>query len=216
MKKQAKRKPAARAATKPSKPKNVKLLKKKKLEPRLVRGKPAAPPPKSPELLEKERRAKQATEQYESAVRLFQEQKYEKAKGLFEKVAGAGWPEMADRARVYLNACNQRLERQATQARTPEEHYNLAVTLINARKLDEAEPHLQKTLKAQPRADHAYYALATLQALKGDIESSLGSLKTAIEIEPRNRYLARNDHDFAALTEDPRFADLAYPEKNGS
>ncbi len=149
-------------------------------------------------------------------MRLFQEQKFEKSKALFEKVVANGWLEMADRARIYLNACNQRLERQAAQARTPEEHYNLAVTLINAGKLDEAEPHLQKTLKAQPRADYAYFALAALQALKGDIESSLGSLKMAIEIEPRNRYLVRSDPDFAALTEDPRFADLAYPEKNGS
>jgi len=54
-----------------------------------------------------------------------------------------------------------------------------------------------------------------VQSLRGDIESALDNLKTAIELEPRNRYLARNDRDFTALTEDPRFADLAYPEKNG-
>ncbi len=48
-----------------------------------------------------------------------------------------------------------------------------------------------------------------------DIESALENLKTAIDLEPRNRYLARNDRDFTALTEDPRFADLVYPEKDG-
>jgi tetratricopeptide (TPR) repeat protein len=174
------------------------------------------PPAKSPQVLERERRAAQTLEQYQVAIRYLRERKYEKAKVLFEKVLSGPVPEWADRARVYLNTCKQRLPRQNVPLRSPEDHYNLAVALINAGKLDEAEQHLNKVLKQMPRADHAYYALAAICSLRRDIEAALGNLKTAIDLEPRNRYLARNDADFAALNEDPRFADLAYPEKNGA
>jgi tetratricopeptide (TPR) repeat protein len=156
-----------------------------------------------------------AVEQYEAALRLMQEQKFEKAKSLFEKAMAGPSPELAERARVHLNICKQRLERQTAPIRTPEDHYNVAVALINSGRLEEAEQHLLRALNLTPRADHAYYALAAVQSLRGDIEGALENLKTAIDLEPRNRYLARNDRDFTALTEDPRFADLVYPEKNG-
>lgn len=211
MKKQAKRKPA-RGATKLSK--TGKPLKKKKLLAK--RGKNGATAVRNKALQIQERRASLAIEQYEAAVRLMQEQKYERAKALFEKAMLGPSPELAERARVHLNTCKQRLERHAAPIRTPEDHYNVAVALINSGRLDDAEQHLNRALKLTPRADHAYYALAAVQSLKGDIESALENLKTAIELEPRNRYLARNDRDFTALTEDPRFADLAYPEKNGN
>lgn len=157
-----------------------------------------------------------AVEQYEAAVRLYQQGKYEKAKNLFEKAMAGPSPELTERSRVHINACLQRLERHAAPIRTPEDHYNMAVALINSGRLGEAEQHLNRVLKITPRADHVYYALAAIQSLRGDIDSALDNLETAIELEPRNRYLARNDRDFTALTEDPRFADLVYPEKNGA
>ena len=169
--------------------------------------------PQTPPVSPTDRRASLAIEQYEAALRLLQEQKFEKAKTLFEKVMAGPSPELAERARVHLSTCKQRLERHVVPIRTPEDHYNVAVALINSGRLEEAEQHLQRALKLTPRADHAYYALAAVQSLRGDIEGALENLKTAIDLEPRNRYLARNDRDFTALTEDPRFADLAYPEE---
>jgi tetratricopeptide (TPR) repeat protein len=214
MKKQAKRKPAAVA---------VKSLKRKKLKLVSDRGRrnggSARTRPTSQGTVSKpaiDSRLARVVEKYEAAVRLLQEQKFERAKLLFEKVMAAAPPELADRARVHWNTCKQRLERHVAPIRTPEDHYNIAVALINSGKLEDAEQHLNRALKLTPRADHAYYALAAVQSLKGDIEGALENLKTAIDLEPRNRYLARNDRDFTALTEDPRFAELAYPDKNGA
>lgn len=220
MKKQARSRTAARLATKrarkslKNRPLRRKSLKSKKPVLKVKARKPPPPPPKSAEQLERERRAAYALEQYETAVRYLQEQKYEKAKALFEKVVSGPVLELADRARLHLNTCKQRIEGDNVALKGPEDHYNIAVALINAGRLDEAEQHLVKVLKSQPRADHALYAMAAVCSLRGDIEDALSNLKTAIDLEPRNRYLARNDADFTALAEDPRFADLAYPEKS--
>ncbi len=206
MKKQAKRKPAAMGA---------KTLKRKKIISSRRNGASAKRAPAKPVSQPIDHRLALVVEKYEAAVRLLQQQKFEKAKTLFEKAMATAPPELADRARVHLNTCKQRLERQSVPIRTPEDHYNMAVALINSGNLEDAEQHLNRALKLTPRADHAYYALAAVQSLKGDVENALENLKTAIDLEPRNRILARNDRDFTALTEDPRFAELAYPEKNG-
>lgn len=209
MKKQAKRKPARATASKPLKKKVFSRARRDGGRKTSGRKPTAALAP-----LE-DPRARQAREQYEAAVRLFQEQKFEKAKALFEKAMAGPSAELAERARVHLATCVQRLERHTAPIRTPDDHYNVAVALINSGRLSEAEQHLNKALKLTPRSDYAYYALAAVQSLRGDVEGALENLKTAIDLEPRNRYLARNDRDFTALTEDPRFADLVYPEKNG-
>ena len=75
--------------------------------------------------------------------------------------------------------------------------------------------HLQKGLEASPGADHIHYALALAQALGGDLASAYESLKRAIELEPRNRQIARQDGDFAAVANQPPFDGLLYPEKKG-
>ena len=163
-------------------------------------------------------RLKLAREQYETAVGYLTRHKYEKAVPLFEKVMGGPSAELAERARTHLNICRQHVERRAPNLRTVEDHYNYAVAQINAGQLGDAEEHLTRAMKQTPRADHLHYALAAVQARQGQVNAALGSLKTAIDLDQRNRYLARNDGDFAALCEDPRFADLIYPEKgpNGS
>jgi len=211
MKKQARKKPA-RVAAKPLKKKPIGGSNGRR--PSVPARAKASHRPAAKIPTEIERRHNVAIEQYEAAVRLLQQQKFEKAKALFEKAMTGPSLELTERARVHLNTCKQRLERHTAPIRTPEDHYNVAVALINAGRLEAAEGHLHHALKLNPRAGHVYYALAAVQSLRGDIEGALENLKTAIDLEPGNRYLARNDRDFTALTEDPRFAELAYPEKS--
>ena len=64
-----------------------------------------------------------------------------------------------------------------------------------------------------PDTDHIHYALALAQALSGDLASAHENLKRAIELEPRNRIIARQDADFAPLANQPPFDALLYPEK---
>ena len=81
---------------------------------------------------------------------------------------------------------------------------------------DDARAALEKALKMSPKADYVVYALAALDCLTGETESAMENLKQAIALRPENRYLARNDEDFAYLQDDPRFTELLYPEGSAS
>ena len=151
--------------------------------------------------------------QFESAVNLFNVNDFAKARGTFERLTANAAPDLAQRARVYLKICNQRLSRSSSQPRTADDHYNFGVQLANQGNLAEADEYLKKALKLAPKCDYVYYALATTSALRENAEEALGYLEKAMELNGQNRYLARNDPDFASLDEDPRFTELLYPEK---
>jgi tetratricopeptide (TPR) repeat protein len=171
----------------------------------------AANAPSKPTLKEDPRFA-QAVENYEVALKAIQERKFERAKGLLQKVIDGPSPELADRAVIHLKLCNQQLARASTAFKTPEEHYDFAVSLMNQGKYDDARSHLEKILKQNPKADYALYGLAVLECLTSKVEDSLRHLDEAIRLNPRLRYQARNDSDFHNLADDPRFTELLYPE----
>jgi tetratricopeptide (TPR) repeat protein len=155
--------------------------------------------------------------QYEEALRLFQQQKFHKAKQLLEVVAGGPNMELVDRARVHLRVCEQRISKPpAPVIRTAEDHYTHGIAMMNLGRWDEAREHLDRAHKASPKADHIVYAMAVLDCLTGEAESAMQKLQLAIQLRPENRYHARNDEDFAFLQEDPRFTELLYPERDGS
>jgi len=155
----------------------------------------------------------QAVQNYEAGLRAMQERKFEKAKGLFQKVTGGASKELADRAAVHLNTCNQQLARaSSTSFKTPEEQYDYAVSLMNIGDDVTAREHLEKLEKQAPKADYVRYGLAALCCLTGHYEDALKYLDEAIRLNSNNRYQARNDSDFQNLAEDPRFTELLYPE----
>jgi tetratricopeptide (TPR) repeat protein len=154
----------------------------------------------------------QLLQAYEAGLRAMQEHKYDKAKTQLLKVAAGTNRELADRANVHLNACNQQLERTATQFKTSEEHYDYAVSLINLGDYVGAREHLDKLAKQVPKADYVAYGLAALDCLTGHVEDSMKNLARAIGINPALRFQARNDSDFQNLSEDPRFTELLYPD----
>lgn len=157
----------------------------------------------------------QQLKQYEAAVALFQQQKFQKAKQEFERVIEGPGKELADRARLHLRMCEQRLAAAAVpRPRSAEDHYLQGVAMMNQRHWDEARDHLEKARKLAPKADHIIYAMAALDCLTGEADAALENLKLAIQLRPENRYHARNDEDFAFLQEDPRFTELLYPERD--
>jgi tetratricopeptide (TPR) repeat protein len=153
---------------------------------------------------------------YQDGLRALQERKFERAKNLFQKVVGAGARELADRAKVHLNTCVQHLEQASTVFRSPEEHYDYAVSLINIGDYVGAREHLEKILKQAPKADYAWYGMAVLDCLTGHSEAALRELGEAIRLNATTRYQARNDSDFNNLADDPRFTELLYPENDSS
>jgi tetratricopeptide (TPR) repeat protein len=167
------------------------------------------PPPQDPALA-------QAVQAYQDGLRALQERKFERAKSLFQKVNSGPNRELADRAGVHLNTCNQYLERSSTSFKTPEEHYDYAVSLINIGEYVGAREHLDKLLKQAPHADYVHYGLAILNCLTGRVEDSLRNLAEAIRLNRGNRFQARNDSDFNNMADDPRFTELLYPENPDS
>jgi tetratricopeptide (TPR) repeat protein len=154
----------------------------------------------------------QAVQNFEGGIKFLQAQKFDRAKLLLQKVVEGPSRELAERARVYLNVCNQQLARTSTSFKTPEEHYDYAVALMNNGDLQAARTHMEKIIKGAPTADYAYYGLAVIDGIGGKVEESLRNLQQAVRLNPNLRFQARNDSDFNTLADDPRFTELIYPE----
>jgi tetratricopeptide (TPR) repeat protein len=154
----------------------------------------------------------QAVQSYESGLRALQERKFDKAKGHLQKVLAGPNKSLVDRAQVHILTCDKHLDTPALQFKTTEEHYDYAVSLINAGDYVTAREHLDKLLKQDPKAEFVLYGLAALHCLTGHIDESLKMLHEAIQIKPSLRFQARNDTDFQNLAEDPRFTELLYPD----
>ena len=157
----------------------------------------------------------QAVQNYEAGLKAMQSHKFDKAKTCLTKVLEGPSKELADRARVHLNTCNQQLGKSANTFKTPEEHYDYAVSLMNSSDYDGSRAHLEKLVKQHPKADYAVYGLAVVDALTSRVEDCLRNLQHAIKLNPSNRFQARNDSDFSHMADDPRFTELLYPEPEG-
>ena len=154
----------------------------------------------------------QAVQNYEAGLRAMQEHKFDKARTHLQKVISGANKELADRANVHLNTCNQHLDRVTYQFKGPEEHFDYAVSLMNVGDYVTAREHLDKLAKQAPKADYVSYGLAALDCLTGHVEDALRHLDSAIRLNPALRFQARNDSDFQNLVEDPRFTELLYPD----
>jgi tetratricopeptide (TPR) repeat protein len=151
-----------------------------------------------------------AVKNFELGARAFQKQNYERAKEIFEKLASTGVAGVAERARVHLRLCEQKLSRPGPPPRKPEDLYTLGVGALNSRRLDDAIEYLNKAQKSAPKLEHIGYALAAAYSLRGDAEAALQHLREAIILRPQNRIQARRDEDFQALATDARFKELVF------
>jgi tetratricopeptide (TPR) repeat protein len=153
---------------------------------------------------------------FEQAVRLFHAAKFADAREQFAKAVSGPNREMGHNAELHIRMCERRLAKPVVDLRTPEEHYNYGVAMVNARNLTDARQHLETALKLQPDAEHVHYALALCKGLSGDIEGATENLRRAIELEPRNRISARQDADFGGFSSHPQIQQLLFPDKTGA
>jgi len=151
-------------------------------------------------------------QQFQAAVQLVQQGKYDKAIAAFEKVLPAAPLEIVERCKMYMHTCQRQLHNQGLAFLTSGERYDYAISQINAGDFEEAANQLKGILADDPNADFAFYGLALLYSITGKTQDCLDSLAQAIELNPKNRLQARSDNDFQSMVDDPRFTELLYPE----
>jgi len=121
-------------------------------------------------------------------------------------------PEIQASAKARIQACEKKLQERARMVyRTSDDHYNVAVALMNRGDVESAMTHLQSALKLAPKADHILYAIAAANALHGNRDQALHYLKQSIHHRAENRFQAQQDNDFSVLAEEQAFKDLITP-----
>lgn len=145
---------------------------------------------------------------FEASVQSFQKANYARAREGFRKLVTSPLREVADRARIHLRLCEQRMSQKSGAPRTAEEQYLCGIAALNRRDLEAAAEHLGKADKLVPRREHVLYALAATHSLRGDRELAMKFLTTAIKLRPANRMQARHDEDFRSLANEPGFRPL--------
>lgn len=152
------------------------------------------PPPPRPEHLE-------AVTLYEEGVAAVQAHEYSRASTVLRSVL-TRYPnekELHERVRLYLNVCDRHMAPRALSPTTPEERVFAATLAVNAGNYDEALEHLRTVSTESPDHDHALYMLASVLALRDQIDEAVPILLRAIELNPDNRKMARHDPDLEAL-----------------
>jgi tetratricopeptide (TPR) repeat protein len=155
---------------------------------------------------------KNTLEHYESALKLMQAGKFEKAHEAFLKMLDSAPPDFAERIRMYIAACVAQLGKTSNEFQSHEERYDYAISLLNDGNYEDAREHLEAILTERADADYAFYGLALLASMTGQADVCIDHLAEAIRLNMQNRFQARLDSDFANVADDPRFTELLYPE----
>jgi tetratricopeptide (TPR) repeat protein len=152
----------------------------------------------------------QAVKMYEAALKDFSRQEYAKSRDEFENIVEQ-FPregEIAERSRVHLAICQQKLSRNSAGAKTADDHYNLAIAHLNRRELDQAEEFFRKALNMETKGDHIFYGLAAVEALRGNLDQAIKNLLRAIQLNPLNRASVLHDPDFETIVQTTEFHEL--------
>ena len=140
---------------------------------------------------------------YEEGMAALQAHEFSRASAILRSVL-TRYPderELHERVRLYLNVCERHMTPRATSPSTPEERVFAATLAVNAGNYDEALEHLRTASVEAPEHDHALYMLASVLALRDEVEQAVPLLLRAIELNPDNRTLARHDPDLEVLRE---------------
>ena len=153
-----------------------------------------------------------AYQHYQSALQLLQQNRFDKALVALEKLLPEAPPELKERCKMYIAACQRQLEANKLAFETPEEHYDYAISMLNTGYYEEAREQFHIILSEHPDSDYVFYGLAVLDAITGNTQDCLQNLERSISLNARNRLQARIDNDFQSMVDDPRFTELLYPE----
>lgn len=115
--------------------------------------------------------------------------------------------ELADRARMYLKICQERIgkSRERMTLKTDEDYFYYSVYRINQGDLEGAGKLLEKARDMAPKDGRVYYLSAEVACLQGQTEDCLEYLKKAVHLDKVYGILAQNEADFQPLWDDKKF-----------
>ncbi len=210
-----KRRAAAKKKKKKKAPTKRKAVGKAKIRrPRAKR--PAAPVP-SPEALAAQAaaaaRRRKAIAAYERGLKAMQRRDFRGAATAFTSVLEE-FPaerELHDRCRLYLQVCARETVPQAPRPSTPDELVYAATVALNNAAHDESLGHLRQAIGQDADDERAHYMLAVVYAQTDQLDLAVTHLERAVELEPENRLVARQEPDFESLREHERVQQLLEP-----
>lgn len=90
-------------------------------------------------------------------------------------------------------------------------NFNQGLAYELAGRWDESIASYQKALKLDNRDTWSYYGIASIYGRQGNVDKVLEYLKPAIALDADVKEVARNEHDFLPVRDDPRFQTLVKP-----
>lgn len=174
--------------------------------------------------VEKERRESErqaddsakALKRLEAGLKKLHDGSYAKAVEEFERIVQEPPTDvrLVDRAKQYIDVCNERRRTQTFKPGNADEFYLQGVMLLNRGEFADALERFDKALDKAPGDDRVLYCQACAHARRGDAKAALKALDKAIQINDANRIFARNDSDFDPLRVHDGFRGLvATPEQ---
>lgn len=144
---------------------------------------------------------------YGQAVKAFRKGDCAKAKELFKAFLEKHdtEKEFVDRAKMYLELCENREKKGTISLKTFEDYYQYAVYKLNQRDHDEAIKLLEKAKTQKPKEGKISYLIALTYCQMEDIEKCLEHLKDAVHKDKFFGTLAQNESGFEPLWEDKKF-----------
>jgi tetratricopeptide (TPR) repeat protein len=92
-------------------------------------------------------------------------------------------------------------------------NFNQGLAYELAGRWDQAISSYHKALQLDNRDTWSYYGIASVYGRQGKIEKVLEYLQPAISLDPDVKEVARNEHDFLPVREDPRSKPLSNPSE---
>lgn len=144
---------------------------------------------------------------YSQAIKEFRKGAYEKAKeslsAFLKKYPSE--KELIDRARIYLEICEERQKKETIPLKTFDDYYQYSIYKINQGEYEEALKMLKKTGEMKPDEGKIFFLMADTYCLMGKEDECLEYLKKAIQLDKYFGILAQNEADFESLKESKKF-----------
>ncbi|MBL8179312.1 MAG: hypothetical protein JNK48_31835 [Bryobacterales bacterium] len=146
-------------------------------------------------------------------MQLFHRRDFRAAREMFAAAAEGSSREVAHAARQHLRMCEQRIGTRPVELHSAEEYYHYGIGLIAERSLEGAREALSKAAALAPKSGHIHYSLAISLGLLGDLAGAARHLSTAIQLDGKNRTIARTDPDFLEFGRQSPVREVVFPEK---